>query len=460
MKQLEQGFLGKDNIWKLVLRLAIPSMLAQFVNVLYTIVDRIYISNMPEVGATALAAVGVCGPIVTLVSSFANLVGLGGAPLMAIRMGEGNKDAASRILSNGFLLLSGLSILLTIVVIAAKGPILRAFGASGNLYPLANEYLTYYCAGSLFAILAVGLNCYIIAQGFAKIGMLTVVCGALVNIILDPVFIFAFHMGVKGAAITTVISQFASASIALGFLLSKKSFVPLRFRRPDGKIMLRIVTLGFSPFIIIATDSAMILALNSMLQKYGGAQGDMLIAAATIMLSFMQVITMPLGGITGGTQPILSYNYGACFTARVKKSENCILITCLVFTTVMFLIAQLAGQLFARIFTSDPELIAMSVRFIRIYTMMIIPLSFQYAYVDGLTALGIAPIAISLSLGRKIVVMLTLTLVLPAVWGAEAVFYAEPIADLVAAICSATVYWCVINRILRRREASAPLRQA
>lgn len=452
MKEKDETFLGKEKIWKLVLRLAIPSMLAQLVNVLYTIVDRIFIGNMEGVGQTALAAVGVCGPIVTLIASFANLVGLGGAPLMAIKLGEGDRDGARKILANGFVLLSALALALTVLVLIFKDKMLTLFGASESLIGYADEYLSWYSAGSLFAILATGLNCFIIAQGFAKIGMLTVVTGAIVNIALDPVLISVVGWGVKGAAIATVISQFCSAALAVGFLLSKRTFIKISFRGLSGRVMGRIALLGLSPFLIIATDSLMILALNAVLQKYGGAQGDALIAAATIMLSFMQVVTMPMGGITGGTQPILSYNYGARNSKRVKQGENFIVLCCLIFTTVMFIVAQFASEAFARVFTKDETLIASASKFIKIYTMMIIPLSFQYAYVDGLTALGIAPIAITLSMFRKIGVMLTLTFVLPIFWGAEGVFYSEPIADAVAAVTASVVYWLSINRILKKRE--------
>lgn len=452
MKEKDETFLGKEKIWKLVLRLAIPSMLAQLVNVLYTIVDRIFIGNMPDVGQTALAAVGICGPIVTFIASFANLVGLGGAPLMAIKLGEGDREGARKILANGFVMLGVLALILTAAVLLLKNPMLRLFGASDALIGYADEYLGWYSAGSLFAVLSTGLNCFIIAQGFAKIGMLTVVTGALINIVLDPILISVAGWGVKGAAIATVFSQFCSAALAVGFLLGKRTFIKVSFRGLSARLMGKIALLGLSPFLIIATDSVMILALNAVLQKYGGAQGDTLIAGATIMLSFMQVVTMPLGGITGGTQPILSYNYGARNGKRVKQGENFIVVCCLVWTTLMFLTARFASGQFARIFTQDRELVAMASKFIQIYTLMIVPLSFQYAYVDGLTALGIAPIAITLSMFRKIGVMLTMTFVLPMVWGAEAVFYSEPIADLVAAVTATTVYWLCINRILRKRE--------
>lgn len=448
----DESRLGNGNIWSVVLSLAIPSMLAQFVNVLYSIVDRIYIGNMPVIGDIALAGVGICGPIAALISSFGSLIGLGGAPLMAIKLGEQDRKGAKQIVANSFILLVGLSVMLTVLVFVFKSRLLFWFGASEALFPYANEYLTWYAMGTLFSILVVGLNSFIICQGFGKIGMITVVIGAVVNIILDPLFIFTFNLGVRGAAIATVLSQFLSAAFALYFLFGKYTIIKITFKDYSAKMMRRIAVLGLSPFLIIATDSIMILALNSVLQKYGGAQGDSLIAATTIMLSFMQIITMPMGGITAGTQPVLSYSYGAGNSARVKKGTSCILTLCLIFTTIMFLTARFGASLFVRIFTDDPALIQMAVKYIHIYTLAIIPLSMQYALVDGMTALGIAPVAISLSLFRKVLVMLTLTFVLPYFYGAEAVFYAEPIADICSAVSSTTVFLLVINRILKKRE--------
>lgn len=421
------GRLGTEKIWKLVLQLAIPAMLAQFVNVAYSIVDRIYIGNIPEIGGNALAGVGVCGPIVTLISSFAYLVGLGGAPLMAIRLGEGEEKRARDILSTGFLLLVILSVILTAAVFFSKELLLGWFGASTpELFSYAEEYLTWYVFGTLFAILAAGLNSYIVAQGCAKLGMTASLIGAAANIALDPVFIFTLDMGVAGAAIATVLSQVLSAAFSVLVLMSKNRAVRLRINGFSGKIARKILTLGISPFLIIATDSVMLLALNGVLQRYGGENGDLYITAATIMLSFMQVITMPLGGISSGTQPILSYNYGACRMKRIKEGEKWILFLAILFTFVMFLAAQFFSEPFVSVFTRDEALQALSVRFIRVYTLAIIPLSFQYVFVDGLTALGIAPIAITLSLFRKLVVMLSLTFLLPMYFGAEAALYAEP----------------------------------
>ena len=444
-----QNDLGKDDIKLLVRRLAIPSMLAQFVNVLYSIVDRMYIGNIPQVGEVALAGAGVCGPIVTLISSFAFLVGIGGAPLMAIRMGEDNREGAQKILANCFVMLLALSAALTGLAIAFREPMLMFFGASEQTFPYANSYLTYYVMGTVFAILTAGLNQFITCQGFANEAMLTTIIGAVMNIILDPIFIFALDMGVTGAAIATVLSQACSCLFVLWFLFSDRVHVRISFRGYSGKIMLRVLTFGFCPFIIIAGDSVLIIALNTVLQNYGGAQGDMLIACATIVQSFMLVITMPLGGITGGTQTILAFNYGAGQPDRVKKAQRFIFLLSAGYTTILFILAQTAGHIFVRLFTSDPALIAEAAKTIKIYTLAVIPLSIQYVIVDGFTGLGKVQLSLPLSFFRKLVYFLPLFL-LPRFFGARATFYAEPISDIIAPVVSIFIYAVAMKRILKK----------
>ncbi len=444
--------LGRDSVSSLVLRLAIPAMVAQFVNVLYSIIDRMYIGHIPVSGAHALAGVGVCGPIVTLLTSFGTLVGLGGSILMGIRMGEKNYKKAKQILSNSFLLLCIFSLLLTITFLLCKDKLLMWFGASSLTFPYANTYMTIYTAGTFFALMAAGLNYFINCQGFPVIGMATVLIGAISNILLDPLFIFVFHMGVSGAAIATVISQFASCTFALWFLLSKKIHVKISFGSYDLRVMARILYLGFSPFIILATDSVILIAMNTVLQKYGGpSQGDMLITCATIAQSYLLMITSPMIGISGGTQAILSYNYGAKQTARVKKAEKNILALMLAFTTIMFLLSQFIPQYFVRLFTAEPAYMECSVWAIRIYTMMIIPLSFQYVFVDGLTAMERTKTALSLSVFRKGLYVLC-TFLLPVFFSAKAAFYAEPLADIASSILSTIIFLLIINKHLERRE--------
>ena len=299
--------LGRDPVFRLVCRLAIPTMLAQLVSVLYSIVDRIYIGNIPGIGDLALAGVGVCGPIVTLLGSFASLVGLGGSPILAMRMGEGRRDEARRVLNNSFLLLLALSVALTALFLLSKEKLLLWFGASQATFGYADTYLTIYTAGTFFALMATGMNSFLIAQGFSGLGMATVMLGAVLNIVLDPIFIFALHMDVAGAAVATVLSQMASCAFVLCSLLRKKMPVRLGWGGFDRRIMARILTFGLSPFLIIATDSVLLIVLNTVLQRYGGpGEGDTLVTCATIVQSYLLLITMPMGGLTLGTQPVIA----------------------------------------------------------------------------------------------------------------------------------------------------------
>lgn len=443
--------LGKDDIKQLVFRLAIPSMLAQFVSVMYSIVDRMYIGNIPEVGEIALAGVGICGPIVTLISSFASLVGIGGAPYMSIRLGEKNEDYAKQILANCFLMLSGLSVVLTIVFLLLKSHLLQWFGASAVTFPYANSYMTIYVAGTAFAILSLGMNQFIICQGYSLTGMKSVVLGAVVNIVLDPIFIFVFNMGVQGAALATVISQLASCIYVLRFLFSDKIPVKITFKGYSWPICQRVLQLGFSPFFIIAFDNILIITMNTVLQKYGGpGEGDMLVTCATVIQSFMLMVTMPLGGISGGTQPVVAFNFGAKDRKRVLKGQRETVKLALLFTTVMFILANTASVYFVRIFTKNPEYIKLCVWGIRIYTLGIIPLGAQYTIVDGFIAMGEAKLAMFLSFFRKFLYF-GCVFVLPMVWGARSTFYTEPIVDFAGPALSILLYIFCIKRILDNR---------
>ena len=449
--------LGKDRVPILVLKLAVPSMIAQFVTVLYSIIDRMFIGNIPGIGDTALAGVGVCGPIVTLLTSFGTLIGIGGYILMAMRMGAGRRKQAESILAHSFALLVAFSAALTVLFLLTKRQLLLWFGASAATLPYADTYLTIYTAGTFFALMAVGLNYFITCQGFPAAGMITVLIGALTNIVLDPLFIFGFHMDVAGAAIATVIAQFASCCFAFFFLIGKK--VPVRITLLRKKIfspmiVRRILALGISPFLILATDSVILIVLNATLQKYGGAkEGDMLITCATIVQSYMMLITGPMLGISSGTQAILSYNYGAKAVHRVRQAEKDILLLCLCFTTIMFVVSRIVPQAFISIFTSEAELMDLCVWGIHVFTLMIIPLSFQYVFVDGFTALGRSRTALFLSMFRKGDYML-FTLVLPAFFGAQSAFYAQPIADGIAAVMSSAAFLLIFQKHLERRAAA------
>lgn len=447
--------LGRDPIRTLVLRVALPSMLAQFVSVFYSIVDRMYIGNIPEIGDTALAGVGICGPIVTLVGAFAFLVGVGGAPLMSIRLGEQDREAAERILANCFLMLLLLSAVLTAASLLLREKLLMWFGASPVTFPYANAYITIYLMGTVFALLSSGLNQFIVCQGFANAAMRSVLLGAVLNIALDPVFIFLLDMGVRGAALATVLSQMASCAYVLLFLFGRRPPVRITFGGYRFKTVRSVLTVGLTSFLIIAMDNVMIIAMNTLLQRYGGAgEGDMLVTCATIMQSFMLIVTMPLGGITGGTQSILGFNYGARRPDRVLEAQKYIVLLCLLFTTVFFLVAQLIPQVFVLIFTRDPAYVAMASRAIRIFTLGIIPLGVQYTIVDGFTGMGVVRASLPLSFWRKGLYFVSL-FVLPAIFGAQAVFFTGPIADFGGTAVSVTVYLLTIKRILGRRTASA-----
>lgn len=446
--------LGRDDIKKLVVRIALPSMLAQFVSVLYSIVDRMYIGNIPGSGDMALAGAGVCGPVVTMVGSVAFLVGIGGAPLMSMKMGQGDKKAAERILANCFLMLAVCSLLLVVCIYPIRIPMLRYFGASDITLPYANAYFTIYLTGTIFALMSTGMNQFIICQGFAKTGMYSVVLGAALNIILDPIFIFGLHMGVSGAAVATVISQMVSCAFVLKTLFGKSMPVRITFGGYSWRLIRRVLTIGFTPFIIIAMDNVMIITMNAILQKYGGAErGDLLITCATIAQSFMLVVTMPLGGITSGTQAVLAYNFGAGKTDRVKSAQKYIFILAAAYTTLLFVLARTIGVLFVRLFTADPIVAAEAIRAIQIFTLAIIPLAFQYEIVDGFTGLGQVQVALPLSFFRKGAYFVSLFL-LPAMFGAEAAFYAEPVSDILGPIASAIVYLTSMKKVLAKAGAN------
>ena len=440
---------GKDPVPVLVLKISIPFMFAQFVNVLYSIVDRIYIGNIPVIGDVSLAGAGVCAPIITLLSSFATLIGIGGSVLFSMRLGAGDHEKAKTILANSFSLLLLFSAVLTIVFLLIKGQLLHWFGASEITWPYANTYLTIYTLGTFFALLSMGMNYFITAQGFPMLGMVTTLVGAVVNTVLDPVFIFLFHMNIAGAALATVIAQLCSCAFVLLVLKRKNMPVPLTLVRPEKKLSLRIVKMGFSPFLILATDSIVIIALNAVLQYFGGPEyGDTLITCATIVQSYMLLITSPMLGITGGSQPLISFNYGANHADRIRKIVFCVLMLCIGFTTFMFLVSRVAPQYFVRIFTDTPEYMELSVWGIRVFTLAIIPLSFQYVFVDALTALSMTRLSLFLSLFRKGTYFLA-TCILPMFLAAKMAFYAEPIADGLAFFSSSTAFFLVYRKYLK-----------
>ena len=449
---------GKDKISSLVLRVSIPFMIAQFVNVFYSIADRIYIGNLPDIGKTALAGAGVCAPIVTLLSSFGTLIGIGGSILFSLRLGQKNKEQAKQILGSCFTLLVGFSAVLTILALLFKNQLLWWFGASVDTFSCADTYLTIYTFGTFFALMATGMNYFITAQGFPGLGMTTTLIGAILNIFLDPLFMFGFHMGIAGAAIATVLSQMASCAFVLLVLFRKNMPVLLKPCAPQKKLTRSILSLGFSPFLILATDSLLLIALNAALQYHGGpGLGDTLITCATIVQSYMLLITSPMLGITGGSQPLISFNMGAGKVERIRKIVLCVLLLCIGFTTFMFLLSRFVPQYFVRIFTQNPEYASLSVWGIQVFTLGVIPLSFQYVFVDALTAMSLTKLSLFLSLLRKSEYFAA-TCLLPFFFAARMCFYAEPIADTLCFFSSSLAFFLIYKKYLKGEGRLSQLR--
>ncbi|MCR8746382.1 MATE family efflux transporter [Romboutsia lituseburensis] len=426
--------LGKESVGKLLFKLATPAIIAQLVNVLYNIVDRIFIGRM-QGGDMAMAGVGVAFPIILIISAFSALVGMGGAPLAAIKMGEQDNEGAEKIMSNSFSVLIILAILLTLGFLIFKEPILWAFGASDATIGYALDYLGVYLIGTIFVQIALGMNPYINTQGFAKVGMITVTIGAIINIVLDPILIFGFDMGVKGAALATITAQAVSAIWVLYFLFGKKSLLKIRkkYIKPESKVVLPILALGIAPFIMQATESLVLVSLNSQLQKYGG---DLAVGAMTIMSSIMQIILLPNMGLTQGAQPIISYNYGAKQIDRVKQTFKLCLALCSLYTIAMWAALMLVPQLFVSIFNNDPALMEITTWSIKIYFAGIFIFGIQIACQQTFLALGQAKISLVLALLRKIILLVPLIFILPMFIENQlfGVFLAEPVADILAAL--------------------------
>lgn len=441
--------LGTEKIGKLVFSLALPAVIAQMVNVLYNIVDRMYIGHIPEIGSTALTGLGVCFPILMLISAFSAFVGSGGAPLASIQLGKGNKNEAEKILGNGVTMLLAFSIILTFGFMLFKEPLLYAFGASESTYTYANQYLSIYLLGTVFVQAAIGLNTFITCQGQAKVAMLSVLIGAIINIVLDPILIFTFDLGVKGAAIATIISQGCSALWVVGFLLSKRSSlrIKLSYLKPNWKIIGSIAALGVSPFIMQATESLINIVFNSGLQRYGG---DVYVGSMTILQSVMQLFVLPTQGITMGTQPIISYNYGAKNHQRVKDTFKYTLIVTVTITTIATIAVVLFPQIFASMFTSDQELKALVIKVLPIFMAGIWIFGVQMACQSAFMGMGQAKISLFLALLRKVILLIPLALILPRFAGVMGIYYAEPIADILAAITTGILFALNFKKILAK----------
>ncbi len=442
--------LAQDKEYKIVLRLALPAMLAQLINVLYSIVDRLYISSIDQ-GSYALAGIGIVAPICTLITSFSYWIGVGGAPFMSRSLGEKNQNKAEAILANSFLALVVVSLLIPLFVLLLYPILLPSFGASENTYDFARDYLLIYLLGAPFAILSLGLNQFIISLGYSTKGMMTMLIGAVINIILDPILIFSCHMGVMGAALATTLSQVCSFLFTIFVLFSKNSQVRITFKGYSFKILRSILLLGLSPFVIAATDSIVCIVLNTSIKLYALEAVDEYIMVATITNSFFQLITMPLLGISGGTGAILSFNYGARNMRRVKNGERFILGLALIFTSLSFLLSFFIVNPFLSLFTQDAMIASLTRETIRIFMYGIVVLSFQYCFVDGLTALGKAKEAVILSLIRKSLII-GLTLILPLWLQVNGCFYAELVSDVVSSIITLLAFTILFRRMLQKNS--------
>lgn len=453
MEQKNAANLGEGNVGKLLFQLALPAITAQIINVLYNMVDRMYIGHIPKVGAQALTGVGVTMPVIMAISAFAALVSMGGAPRASIMMGKKKADEAEKILGNCTFTLVITAILLTIVFLVFGRDILMVFGASENTIDYALDYMNIYCLGTIFVQLALGLNAFISAQGFAKVSMYTVMLGAISNIILDPVFIWGFGMGVKGAALATIISQGLSSVWVLKFLCSDKSILRLKKEnfRFVPSIMLPCIALGTSPFIMQFTESVLAVCFNTSLLKYGG---DMAVGAMTILNSVMQFSMLPLQGLTQGAQPITSYNYGAGNKDRVKGVFKVLVLSCLTYSTLIWAFSMFAPGVLAGIFTADQELINFTKWALRVYMAMSCIFGVQIACQQTFIALGNAKASVFLALLRKVILLIPLIFLLPLFFENKvmAVFLAEPVADTLAVCTTATMFFFSFRKTLGQIE--------
>lgn len=446
---MNENKLGTAPVGKLLFQLALPAIAAQIVNLLYNMVDRIYIGHIPGVGAAALTGLGITFPVIILIAAFAGLFGFGGAPRASIEMGRGKNDSAEQIMGNSFFALVLAGVILSIVFFIFCDPLLYLFGASGTTIEYASGYLHIYVLGSVFVMVTTGMNAFITSQGFAKTGMFTTLIGAGLNIILDPVFIFGFHMGVQGAAIATVLSQAVSAFWVVKFLIGKKTVLRLRKKYFPLKFSVigPVMALGVSPFIMQATESLISVCFNTSLLKYGG---DLAVGSMTILSSVMQTAMLPLQGITQGMQPIVSFNYGAGNLKRVRKAFILTLISCVAYTTAIWAVVQLRPEAFARIFSPDEELIAYSAWALRIYLGAICLFGAQIACQQTFVALGRAVHSLFLAVLRKIILLVPLIYILPALMEnkVQAVFLAEPIADFLAVISTVILFALTVGKLL------------
>ena len=455
-QQKRKQDMGNDSVTRLMLNLAVPAVVAQLINMLYNIVDRIYIGHIPDAGASALTGVGLFLPILMMINAFAMLAGSGGAPRAAIAMGKQDREEAQKILGNCFSVLMIFSAALTAVFYVSAPRLLRLFGASDITLPYGLAYARIYILGTVFVMIVMGLNPFITTQGFAKFSMVTTVVGAVCNIILDPILIFGFHMGVQGAAVATVISQTVSAMWVLIFLRGPKTM--LRLTLPDMKIVPKVIfpclALGISTFVMLSTESILNISFNSSLARYGG---DVAVGAMTIISSCSQLVTLPLQGICQGGQPIMSYNFGAGKKERVKIAFRCQFLACAGYAAALWLMMMIAPQAFAGIFSNDSTLVNYTIRALRIYMAGIFSTGIQIACQQTFMALGQAKISLLMACLRKLILLIPLIFILPHVFADQVfgVFVAEPVSDILAATVTAIMLFTRINGILEKGAGKA-----
>lgn len=449
----DNKYLSTEPVGKLLFRLSIPTILAQLINMLYNIVDRIYIGYMPEVGKLALTGVGVCMPLIMIVSAFAALTGAGGAPRASIFMGKGDNDSAEKTMGGCFGAQMIVSVILTGVLIIFGKELLLKFGASNDTIGYAHDYMSVYAIGTIFVQLTLGMNVYITAQGFSGIGMISTLIGAVLNIALDPLFIYGFDMGVKGAALATVISQAASCVWIVSFLCSKRSILKLRFKNllPIPKIVLPCFALGLAHFVMQASESVIVICFNSSLQQYGS---DLAVGAMTILTSVMQFAMLPLQGLAQGSQPIIGYNFGARIGKRVKQCYKHLLVTSLCYSFAVWASIMLFPSAFASIFTPDRELIAFTANALRVYCAALCIFGIQVACQMTFVSLGRAGESVIVAVMRKFVLLLPLIFLLPSFIEDKtfAIYLAEPIADVIAVSFTAVLFYFRFRKALKTIE--------
>lgn len=449
--------LGTAPVGKLLRKLAVPTITAQLVNMLYNLVDRIYIGHIPEIGTAALTGVGVCLPVIMMLSAFAALAAAGGAPLASIAMGQGDNDKAEKIMGSCAGMLVLISLTLTAVLIFFRDPILLLFGASQETLVYASRYMSVYCLGTIFVLGTLGLNPYVTAQGFSTVSMYTVLIGAILNTILDPIFIFLLKLDVMGAAMATIISQCVSCLWVTRFLTGKKTILRLKVRnmKPNWSLLAPCIALGLSPFIMYSTESVLSMCFNVSLRNYGG---DIAVGTMTILASVMQLAMLPLQGLTQGAQPILSYNYGARNAQRVKDTFFLLLKTCVAFSLTLWLLSMVAPGMFIGLFTPDPALKAYAIPCLRIYMAVSLLFGVQIGCQQTFVALGNAKHSLFLACLRKLILLIPLIFLLPNLFPANkvyAVFTAEPVADFLAVVCTASLFASQFRKALKAMEQPA-----